>query len=270
MSMKREDDGTDGPILIDTHAHLELEPLVKDPQGVVERARGAGVAAIITVGIDLSDAYAAMEIVDRFDNVYGCVGFHPHNAKLCDNVSLAEMEELAKYPKVVGYGEIGLDYFRNLSPQPIQRTVFVEQLYLAKALGKPIVIHLRSAYDEGLELLEKHAPYPAGGVIHCFSGEPQHAQRALDLGFHISIPGTITYKKNDKLRSMVKELPEDRILLETDCPFLSPEPKRGKDNEPANIVYTAQRVAEVRGTSLGEIARTTTHNAMKFFKFTIG
>lgn len=266
MGMKREDQSSDKPILIDTHAHLELEPLVKDPAGVVKRAEAEGVAAVITVGIDLEDAHAAMEIVSKFDNVYGCVGFHPHNAKLCNNVTLAEMEELAKSPKVVGYGEIGLDYFRNLSPQSVQRTVFVDQLYLAKALNKPVVIHLRAAYDEGLEFLEKHGPYPAGGVIHCFSGKSQHARRVLDLGFHISIPGTVTYKKNDQLRTIVAALPEDRILLETDCPFLSPEPKRGKDNEPAHMVYTAQRVAEVRGVSLEEVARTTTRNAVRLFK----
>lgn len=269
MGMNGDDQRSDGPVLIDAHAHLELEPLVKDPAGVVKRALAQGVAAIITVGIDLDDAQAALEIVDSFDNVYGCVGFHPHNAKLCNDATLPKMEELAKHPKVVGYGEIGLDFFRNLSPQSVQRTVFVEQLYLAKELHKPVVIHLRAAYDEGLDFLEQHSPYPAGGVIHCFSGKSEHARRALDLGLHISIPGTVTYKKNDQLRSIVANLPEDRILLETDCPFLSPEPKRGRDNEPAHIVYTAQKVAEVRGISLEEVARTTTANAVGLFKLAL-
>ena len=141
----------------------------------------------------------------------------------------------------------------------------MDQLHLAKALQKPIVIHLRAAYDEGLEYLEQNAPYPSGGVIHCFSGDSGHARRALDIGFYISIPGTVTYKKNDEFRSIVADLPEDRIILETDCPFLSPEPKRGKDNEPANIVHTAQKVADVRGVSLEEIAATTTRNALRLF-----
>ena len=265
MGMTHDDSRSDKPVLIDSHAHLELEPLVKDPGAVIQRASAQGITAIITVGIDLTDARAALEIVDTYDNVYGCVGFHPHNAKDCNSATIAEMEKLAKHPKVVGYGEIGLDFFRNHSPQDVQRTVFAEQLHLAKALRKPVVIHLRDAYDEGLDVLEKNAPFPAGGVIHCFSGYDRHARRALDIGFHLSIPGTVTYKKNDLLRGIVANLPEDRILLETDCPFLSPEPKRGKDNEPANIVYTAQKVAEVRGISLEKVAEVTTANAVKLF-----
>ena len=153
------------------------------------------------------------------------------------------MEVLARHPKVVGYGEIGLDFFRNLSPHDTQIGVFRDQLTLAKRLEKPVVIHLRDAYSRGLDMLEDAAPFPHGGVIHCFSGNEDDAKRALRLGFYISIPGTVTYKKNGKLRDIVKELPPDRILLETDCPFLSPEPLRGRDNEPANIVHTARKVA---------------------------
>lgn len=255
-------------VLIDSHAHLELPPLNHQTGKIIERASQAGVAAIVCVGIDLDDARRTLEIVDQFDHVFACLGFHPHNAKDVASRGLAEMEELARHPKVVGYGEIGLDFFRNLSPRDRQIGVFQDQMTLAKGLAKPIVIHLRNAYDEGLMMLERAAPFEHGGVIHCFSGDATHAVRALDLGFHISIPGTVTYKKNDALRSIVKGLPEQRLLLETDCPFLAPEPLRGKDNEPAYIVHTAAAVAAVRNVSFEEIARTTSENAVRVFGLT--
>jgi TatD DNase family protein len=257
------------PRLIDAHAHLELEPLVLDSEGVVRRAIAAGVIAIVTVGIDLEDVRMALRIADRFSNVFACVGFHPHNAGMASDDSLAKMEHLANHPKVVGYGEVGLDFFRNLSPRDQQIVAFRTQLGMAKKLGKPVVIHLRDAYAEGLDMLEEAAPFPSGGVVHCFSGTLADATRVLELGFHISIPGTVTYKKNEALRSIVSVLPEDRILLETDCPFLAPEPFRGKDNEPALIVHTARRVAEVREASVQEIAATTTANAGRLFKLPV-
>jgi TatD DNase family protein len=255
----------DSGVLVDSHAHLELEPLVRDPAAVVDRAEQAGIAYIVTVGIDLEDARLALEIADRFSHVFASVGFHPHNAKTATDGTLTAMEELAGHPKVRGYGEIGLDFFRNLSPQDLQRSVFADQLALAKRLKKPVIIHLRDAYREGLDMLEKAAPFPAGGVIHCFSGTKDDAKRALDLDFHVSIPGTVTYKKNDVLRDIVRTLPIDRLLLETDCPFLAPEPLRGKDNEPAYLVHTAQRVAEVRGEALQRLAEATTANARRLF-----
>ena len=256
---------TQPPALVDSHAHLELEPLSNDPASVVRRAAQVGVVAIVTVGIDLEDAQRALEIADRFDNVFACVGFHPHNAKDCEDRTLDDMQRLAGHPKVKGYGEIGLDFFRNHSPRDRQIAVFADQLALAKKLGKPVVIHLRNAYDEGLRMLEQAAPFPAGGVIHCFSGGGNDARRALDLGFHLSIPGTVTYKKNDALREIVRTFPDNRILLETDCPFLAPEPLRGKDNEPAYIIHTACKVAEVRGVLLERIAEITATNAKKLF-----
>jgi TatD DNase family protein len=249
--------------LIDTHAHLELEPLVKDPGGAVARANSAGVKAIVTVGIDLKDAAIALSIVDNFDCVFGAVGFHPHNAKDVDDKGLRQMEQMALHPKVKAYGEIGLDFFRNHSPRDVQERVFRDQLGLVKKLGKPVVIHFRAAYDKGLDMLEEAAPFPAGGVIHCFSGNSSDAARTMQLGFHISIPGPVTYKKNEEFRTIVGSLPDDRILLETDCPYLAPEPLRGKDNEPAYMIHTARKVAEVRSVPLEEIARITTANAIR-------
>jgi TatD DNase family protein len=252
--------------LIDSHAHLELEPLVNDSAGVLERARAAGVIAIISVGIDISDAEKVLEIADRFKGVFASLGFHPHNAKDVREGALSRMEKLAKHPKVVAYGEIGLDFFRNRSPQSVQTTVFADQLELAKSLGKPVVIHLRNAHKEGLDILEKAAPFSAGGVIHCFSGDQTDADRALELGFYISIPGTVTYKKNERLRAIISQLPEDRMLLETDAPFLAPAPLRGKNNEPAFIVHTARKVAEIRQVSVQDISRATTTNAIRLFR----
>ncbi len=256
-------------MLVDTHAHLELEPLFDRCEQVVANAASAGVVAIVTVGIDLEDVKRALNVTERFPHVYACVGFHPHNAKEAASSGLSQMELYAKHPKVVGYGEIGLDFFRNNSPRDIQIRIFEEQLSLAKSLGKPVVIHLRDAYREGLDILERSAPYPAGGVIHCFSGTQADADRTVALGFHLSIPGTVTYKKNDALRSIVQNSPKERILLETDCPFLSPEPLRGKDNEPANIVYTAKKVAEILGITYEALCELTTANAQRFFGFAI-
>lgn len=252
--------------LIDSHAHLELEPLLEQVPAVMERAMSAGLIAIITVGIDLDDAKVALSIAEQFDRVFAAIGFHPHNAKDVGDNDLLEMERLCDNPRVVGYGEIGLDFFRNRSSHDAQLAVFRNQIELAKKKNKPIIVHLRDAYEKGLAMLEKHAPYPAGGVIHCFSGDESDARRSLELGFHLSIPGTVTYKKNDRLRSIVQTIPDDRILLETDCPFLAPEPLRGKDNEPSYIVHTARKVAEVRGVDVGAIGLLTAQNAIKLFK----
>ncbi len=251
--------------LIDSHAHLELDPLREQAPDVVRRATDAGLIAIVTVGIDLEDATVALGIAEKFEMVFAAIGFHPHNAACVGDADLSKMEELCDNPKVVGYGEIGLDFFRNRSPHDRQLKVFEDQIELARKKGKPIIVHLRDAYEQGLEILEKLGPYPLGGVIHCFSGNESDAKRFIDLGFHISIPGTVTYRKNDKLRSIVVTLPDQRILLETDCPFLTPEPLRGKDNEPANIVYTARKVAEIRGIQLEALGSLTSANAIRLF-----
>jgi TatD DNase family protein len=251
--------------LVDTHAHLELDPLAQDSANVVERASRAGVRAIICVGIDLEDAQIAIGIAEQCPGVFTAMGFHPHNADSVDDNKMATMGELAKGTKNVGYGEIGLDFFRNRSTRERQIEVFKDQLSLAKDLSKPVIIHLRDAYEEGLDILEAAAPFNAGGVIHCFSGNRGHAQRALGIGLYISIPGPVTYKKNDELRAIVSEIPDDKLLLETDCPFLAPEPFRGKVNEPALVVHTAQKIGEIKGKSLRAIAEETTANALALF-----
>jgi len=254
---------------IDSHAHLSHKPIATDIDGVIKRAAAAGVSDIVTVGIDYDDAKAAIEIAENFDNVFCSIGYHPHNAKSVDDKMLQKMETLAAHPKVVGYGEIGLDFYWNKSPHDKQEQVFFNQLKLAKRLNKPVVIHLRDAYAKGLEMMESLAPYPAKGVIHCFSGNEDDARSALDLGFYISIPGILTFKAAKSLQTIASYLPEDRILLETDCPFLAPIPYRGKVNEPAYMVHTAEKLAQIRGISLDKLANITRENTRKVFNLKI-
>jgi TatD DNase family protein len=251
---------------VDTHAHLGLPPLSQDPGGAVARAAWAGVTTLVTVGIDPASARLALDLAERFEGVFAAVGIHPHNACTATDPVLAGMETLGSHPKAVAYGEIGLDFYRDRAPRDIQTAAFRDQLSLAQRLAKPVVIHLRSAYALGLDLLEEAGPFPCSGVIHCFSGDRRDAQRALELGFFISIPGSVTYKKNEDLRRIVQGIPDERLLLETDCPFLPPEPLRGRDNEPAFMVRTAERVAQVRGVSLEKLARITSTNAFSLFK----
>jgi TatD DNase family protein len=255
--------------LFDTHAHLETESLFGSLPDVLRRARDAGLTRIITVGTDLTDARRAVEIAREYAWVHAAVGIHPHHAKDANDRRLQATAALGAAPEVVAFGEIGLDFFRNHSPHDTQRRVFADQLTIAKSLNKPVIIHLRDAYREGLDIIERASPFSSGGVIHCFSGDASDANRALDLGFHISIPGTITYKNNGKLRQILRDLPPDRIVIETDSPYLSPEPKRGKTNEPAHIVYTADRVADVLGLSFETAARLTYHNACKLFNIPV-
>ncbi len=252
--------------LVDTHAHLGLDKLYGDAADAVARAESAGVGTIITIGIDLDQGYRALELAGRFPAVRAAAGFHPHNASQANDQTLGEMERLAADPQMVAYGEIGLDFHWDLSPRDVQRSVYREQIDMARRLGKPVIIHLREAYDEGLAMLEAAAPFPNAGVIHCFSGTADDARRALDLGFCLSFPGTVTFKNNDWLREIVASLPEDRILLETDCPFLAPVPLRGKTNEPAFMVHTAQMVADLCWSGdLAQTAVVTTANATRLF-----
>ena len=265
--------GGESLTLVDTHAHLDFSKFDADRTAVIERARAAGVAAIVNVGTDLHSSRLAVELAEQYGSVYAAVGMHPHGAKGLDGATLAGLRELAQKPRVVAVGEIGLDYYRDLSPRDVQRRAFRAQLAWAAKLGKPVIIHDRDAHDEVLSALTKWAAglgnsTLAGrrGVLHTFSGDLEMAKRAIDLGFYISISGPVTYRNPRQLPDVVRALPLDRLLVETDCPYLAPEPYRGKRNEPAYTRLVAERMAELKGIPFDELARATTANARRLFE----
>jgi TatD DNase family protein len=250
-------------MLVDSHAHLEMDDFDRDRSEVIRRAKQAGVDLIITVGTTLSDCKKAVLIARQYEMVYAAVGIHPHEVKDINVTTYDDLRKLVKADKVVAYGEIGLDFFRNLSPKDIQIKRFAEQLELADEVGLPIIIHDREAHRETLEMLQlwrgKH------GVIHCFSGDYRMAQRFLDMGFYLSIPGAVTFGKSEKLQEVVRRIPITSLLLETDAPYLTPHPNRGKRNEPAYVVHTAKKVAEIKGLSFEQVASVTSQNTRDFF-----
>ena len=258
--------------LVDTHAHLDFAKFDADRPAVMERARAAGVGTIVNVGTDLTSSRRAVDLAEQYEAVYAAVGMHPHGAKTLDGATLAQLRELAQKPKVVAVGEIGLDYYRDLSPRDAQRRAFQAQLAWAARLGKPVIIHDRDAHDEILEGLTNWAAglensTLAGrlGVLHTFSGDLDMAKTSIDLGFYISISGPVTYRNARQLPGIVRALPLDRLLVETDCPFLAPEPYRGKRNEPAYTRLVAERIAELRDISFDDLAGATTANAHRLF-----
>ena len=236
----------------------------RDREDVIRRAANAGVARIVTVGTTLSDCVKAAEIAQRHEGVYAAIGIHPHEVKSIGQATYDKLKVIASRSKVVAYGEIGLDFFRNLSPRKWQIKRFEEQLEVADALGLPVVIHDRDAHRETVDALKRWKGKKRG-VIHCFSGDEAMARECLDMGFYISIPGTVTFDKNERLRSIVRLLPLTRLLVETDCPYLTPVPNRGKRNEPSYVLYTARRVSEIKGLPFEEVARVTTEGAKALF-----
>ncbi len=256
---------TSGSRLIDSHCHLDMDAYENDLSEIIQAAGKYGVSRIITIGIDLASSRKAVELASRFPGVYATVGIHPHDAESANDEVYQQLKELAAMDKVVGYGEIGLDYAKQYAPVDIQRREFARQLDLAKELHLPVVIHDREAHDDTMALLRKKAPFDAGGVMHCFSGDVSLARQVLDLGFYISIPGIVTFKNAQELQQVAAEMPLDSLLLETDGPFLSPDPWRGKRNRPDYLGYTADRVAKLRTISVDEVARQTTLNTEKLF-----
>ncbi|GAB4256739.1 MAG: YchF/TatD family DNA exonuclease [Deferrisomatales bacterium] len=251
-------------MIVDTHAHLTFKGLREDLGGVLGRARDAGVGAVITVGTDPVDSRAAAALAQRTPEVWATVGVHPHDAGSLEAPVLDDLAALARSPKVVAWGEIGLDYYRDRAPRDRQRRWFREQLARARELELPVVIHDREAHEDCLAILRRDGR-GLRGVFHCFSGDEALAREVLALGFYLSVPGTVTYPKNERLRQVVAAVPLERLLLETDCPFLSPQPVRGKTNEPAHIVHTARAVAEIRGLAVADVARITTRASRELF-----
>ncbi len=281
---------------VDSHAHLDGPKFEGDREQVLARARQAGLEAIVAIGsgtgpgtldcgIRLAEKYAAhpfeMEstaVPGRAApvpllRIYATIGIHPHEAKLATDADFRELAELAKHPQVIAWGEIGLDYFYDHSPRHVQRAVFLRQLELAKAAMLPVVLHNRpsenseDAWDDCLGLLRAHwAPSGLGGVLHCFTGQMKHATAALDMGFMVSFAGNVTFPKAENIRAAARAVPLERLLIETDCPYLAPIPYRGKRNEPAFVRETARQIGELRGMTAEELGERTAENFYRFFE----
>ena len=262
------------PIFVDSHAHLETEQFEADREQVIARAREAGIHTILAIGSGTGPGSldCAIRLAEQHDFIYATIGIHPHEAKLARDADFEEMAQLATRPKVIAWGEIGLDYFYDHSPRDIQQQVFLKQLQLAQLVKLPIVIHCRpsngseDAWEDCLKLLDEHwAPSGLGGVLHCFTGAWDHAKRALDMGFMISFAGNVTFPKAQQIRDAAKEVPLDRMLIETDSPFLAPVPYRGKRNEPLFVKEAARQIGEIRGQSMEDIGFQTANNFYRFF-----
>ena len=264
-------------MFVDSHAHLDGHKYDSDRNEVLARAAQAGVTTVVCIGnSDTPDGFdCAIKLAEQYPNVYATVGIHPHEAKLGNEDLYERLSELAQHPRIIGWGEIGLDFHYDHSPREIQRAVFIRQMELAReakgGVGLPIISHCRptdntdNAWQEVFALLRQHWQGRTG-IIHCFTGEPKHMHEAVYLGFMVSFSGAVTFPKAENIRAAARECPLDRILIETDSPYLAPIPYRGKRNEPAYVVETAKKIAEVRGISLQEIASATTANFKRFFK----
>ena len=248
--------------LIDSHAHLDSPKFDGDREAVVERAREAGLVAILNVGGDLASSRAAVALAERYGFIYAAVGVHPHDARTVTPAVLDDLRTLSRHPKVVAIGEIGLDYYRDLSPRPVQRQAFADQLALAAELGLPVIVHSREALDDVLAALQG---WEGTGVLHSYSGGPERLEEVLELGFSIGISGPVTFPKAERLRAVAEAVPLERLLVETDCPYLTPVPHRGRRNEPAYVRYVAQAVARARGMEAEPLARATADNARRLF-----
>ena len=252
--------------LIDTHCHLTFEPLAGDIEGVLERSKAAGVTSWITVGTDPSHNQKAVELADKFENMYAAIGIHPHDADSVTAQTLNQLKELTQNVKVVAIGETGLDFHYNFSKQPAQRRVFVQQLKIAEEFNLPVIIHSRDAFDETMDVLEQFGSGVKRVVFHCFSGSAEQANIVLTKGYYISLTGVVTFKNASKTQEVAKFTPIDRLMLETDCPYMSPEPMRKqKINEPALMIHTARFIADLKQMDLADFAHAVTATSGTFF-----
>ena len=254
--------------IIDSHAHLEFPQFDEDRDAMLDRACAAGITALLAIGSGTGPERlnAAIPFAEAHDWIYATVGIHPHEAKDATEEHFARLDDLAKHPKVIGWGEMGLDYYYDHSPREVQQQVFGRQLEQARAAKLPIIIHCRDAWPDCLEIMEREwRSSGLGGIFHCFTGTLEEARRGLDMGFMISFAGNVTYPKMQHLRDVARELPLDRLLTETDSPFLPPQGRRGKRNEPAYVVEVAKALATVRDLSHDELAAVTAQNFRRFF-----
>jgi len=252
--------------LIDTHCHLTFEQLADDVEAVVHRSRAAGITGWVTVGADPQQNRKAIEFANRFENMYAAVGIHPHDAKDATTEVLNELKELAQNQKVVAIGETGLDFHYNLSTPDAQKRVFTEQLKIAAELNLPVIIHSRQAFNETMDILKRHGDDVKRVVFHCFSGSAEQVKKLLDKGFYISFTGVVTFKNAEKTRRAAQAVPLDRLMVETDCPYMSPEPMRKqKINEPALMIHTAECLAKLKQMDIVDFADAVTATSRAFF-----
>jgi len=264
-------------MFVDSHAHLDGKQFDSDREQVIARAREAGVQTLVAIGNGdgPEQVDCGIRLAEKYDFIYATLGIHPHEARLADESAYQNMERLAKHPKVIAWGEIGLDYYYDHSPREVQREVFMRQMELAAQAKLPIVIHCRpseasdDAWQDCLELIRAHwAAKGLGGILHCFTGTWAQAKDALDLGFMISFAGNLTFPKAQQIRDAAREVPLDCLLIETDSPYLAPVPHRGKRNEPAFVKETAGKLGELRRMTAAEVGEQTAQNFYKFFKLT--
>ena len=251
--------------MIDSHAHLDMNEFDADRSEVIARALRGGLTHIITVGIDPESSRRALALAREHPAVFATAGCHPHHAGQCSASDLEALRALAGAPEVVAWGEIGLDFFRNYAPREDQIRVFEEQLALAAEVHLPVIVHDREAHREVLAALRRARVGERTGVVHCFSGDLDMAREVIDLGFFVSVPGTVTYPKAETVRSVAAAIPLERMLIETDAPFLAPVPRRGKRNEPVFVTHTAREIARLRGITVEEVARQTADNTIRLF-----
>lgn len=252
-------------MLIDSHAHLDNERFNEDREEVIAKC-GEELTALLNVGYDLASSQRSIDLAETYSFIYAAVGVHPHDAKETPADYLQQLRTMANHPKVVAIGEIGLDYYYDLSPRETQKQVFREQLLLAKELKLPFIIHNRDAHGDIMEILRQEAPYPAGGVLHCFSASWEIAEECIKLGLYISLAGPVTFNNAGKLKDIASKVPLERLLVETDCPYLTPAPYRGKRNQPTYVRHVAEHIAQLRGLDPAKLAEITATNTIQLFR----
>jgi TatD DNase family protein len=253
-------------VLFDTHVHLNVKQFEADREEVMERAKAAGVEYMVIVGFDNETIPLAIDIAEKNQHIYAAVGWHPVDAVDFTEKNLEKLEDLASHPKVVAIGEMGLDYHWDKSPKGVQKEVFRKQIRLAKKVKLPVIIHNREATSDIIDILEEENASEVGGIMHCYNDSVAYVDRCLDMNFLISLGGPVTFKNAKLPKEVAKKVPLDRLLIETDCPFLAPHPNRGKRNEPAYVRLVAEKIAELKEISFEKVSQATTENALQFFK----
>lgn len=253
-------------MLIDSHVHLDDKRFEVDRHNLIESLRSNNIEMVINIGADLKTSVASVDLANKYPNVYAAVGVHPHSAKEVNTMVMEQLKDLASNNKVVAIGEIGLDFYYDNSPRDLQRKWFIEQLKLAKELDLPVIIHTRDAAQETFDILRNNQNGNVRGVLHCYSGSKEMALEYVKMGFHISLGGSVTFKNARVVREVAEVVPLDKLLIETDCPYLTPEPYRGKRNEPLYVKYVAEKLAEIKKISYEEFVKATNRNTKELFR----